>query len=690
MKIQRLILLLLCSTWALTTNAQKLDTRYPLGDAVQFSAYIKNPKDYDKAKTILKRYIPLKDLSQWVGSSLITIPSEIIGAGITSASESELSLGSAQSGAGSSLGAPGMIDEIGKLIADRFREELTLAFLDNFRQKIENDSLLKEVFPNTSRVLLYDDPFNYESWLASFRGAMNEDLQDLPENFPALIGGIAAKVDEDGKYTATIQAVTAIYSRVIGYIEHPEKSYTNTEDLMSYLDTEFSDSGAGKVISVLKPFVTEMGNRGYNDWADKDLIEQMEKPEILSIFIVFTVMKYQDSLKETDIKTGSNSRNMIEWAQEDEGADNSEFSAVIQKLMREVQEIQQAVKEIKEVKRKKGSLSFGDYANLIDESISLVSTLTDSAVLKSIDSNIEISATFKEAVDAIHTAAPIAIELNEAISAKEYTKLLPITLEALETFIPSETLESNIFLKDFLKYGNLAVSLSTATTSEEFASVLRGAVLPAQSYRLKRNSHFSITANAYAGIFGGVELLEKSNVENPISGITGFTAPIGIGLNWAVGKKDKPSKYSKYPVKTVLFKTDRKSDVVDSIVREKYFGRQSLSLLFTFVDVGAIAAFRLQDDESPAANVQWKNILAPGCYFVWGIGNTPLALNIGGQFGPELRSVKATDGATETVIESRAWRFGAGLTVDIPLFNFYSRSEKVVTKKSKPSKKAKK
>ena len=56
---------------------------------------------------------------------------------------------------------------------------------------------------------------------------------------------------------------------------------------------------------------------------------------------------------------------------------------------------------------------------------------------------------------------------------------------------------------------------------------------------------------------------------------------------------------------------------------------------------------------------------------VWGIGKTPMAFMIGAQYTPLLR--KITDQNNE--LQTNAWRIGATIAVDIPVFHFY-RSDK--------------
>jgi len=209
------------------------------------------------------------------------------------------------------------------------------------------------------------------------------------------------------------------------------------------------------------------------------------------------------------------------------------------------------------------------------------------------------------------------------------------------------------------------------TSSEEMATVIEAAALPVQSYRLKRNSRFSISLNSYAGVFFASEQLNNSNAKNKTSGLIGVTAPVGIGFNWGLTTKDE-NDYSKYPSKTTVKKGGGK------IEKSSYYKGHSLSLFTSLVDVGALATFRLNDDQTPVDELEWQNVLAPGAHIIWGIGKTPLSLGVGAQYGPELRKVTAKEGVATTTINSRGWRFGVSFIVDIPLLQLYRKTDKIV------------
>ena len=671
--------------------------QYPLFDAVQYNDYLKSG-NFSDARAILEKYQldtlkkeplgsdSLGRFNSIIGTRFITIPDSI-----NMFATSNLVVGNSQSEDKSiGIGASAMIDELAKIIADRFREELTLAFLDNFRQKLKADSSLSELFPNAKRVLLYDDPFSYDSWLASFRTALDTDVKELPEHLPALLKGISEikgiALDQDQK--DFINAAIEVYEQVLPFVKSPEDSYKNTVQLLDHLSIKFKDTSKLGGLKLLAPLVKELRNAGQTDWATSALIKKLEDLKNLKVFIGFTIEKYKNELKNATITVGKKDVNVYDWAHADPAKDASvelttssvQSSSALTKLVRDisrsVQIIQKDVTDLENKKLDGETIVYTDFAPLLTSGFDLISLLTSDTTMKIVSGEMKLPESLTNVTKSINAVVPFLVSANESIASENYAQVLLTTMKVLETWIPDSILENNVFLKDFLKYGNLAVNLATATTPEAFASALEAAMLPAQSYRLKRNSFFSFSVNAYAGVFGGIESLRNVEAQNRQEWMGGFTAPIGIGANWGLTQKNQ-SKFSKTPAKTIV------NNGIIAVERRRYFTGHSLSLYASIIDIGAVVAFRLKDDESPTAKVQWKNVLSPGLYVIWGIGNTPLALNIGAQYGPELRSVTATDEATaeagvpELVVDSKAWRFGAALTVDIPLFNLYSKSEKV-------------
>jgi hypothetical protein len=91
------------------------------------------------------------------------------------------------------------------------------------------------------------------------------------------------------------------------------------------------------------------------------------------------------------------------------------------------------------------------------------------------------------------------------------------------------------------------------------------------------------------------------------------------------------------------------------------------------IDIGAITSFRLvNDDTETLPEFNWNNILAPGMYYVNGLKNTPLSWGLGLQYGPQLRDIEK-DGTTLELSDS-LFSVRLFLSVDIPIFNFYTRN----------------
>jgi hypothetical protein len=125
----------------------------------------------------------------------------------------------------------------------------------------------------------------------------------------------------------------------------------------------------------------------------------------------------------------------------------------------------------------------------------------------------------------------------------------------------------------------------------------------------------------------------------------GLTAPIGVATSWGVN-------------------------------------HWSLTGFVSLIDLGAVAAFRFQNDSvAQVPTVQLKDIFSPGLFFSIGIPKCPLSVNLGAQVGPNLRKIYSVeDEETGELVYNNQydnnvyWRFSVSLVVDIPIFNFYTKS----------------
>jgi hypothetical protein len=662
------------STWAQNSEL------HPLSDALDYHGFLDaaaSEQDPTKkkdillaAKAILSKYHILDDSEECKLVDQFDEVNSNLGTSSFSAN------GNAHSGL-VPLDASEMIDVLSKVIADRFREELTLAYLDRLRVKLSNDKLLRSVFPNAYRVLLNDDPFNYNAWLSSFRGALHLDLNAMPKQIPTIIQGIANSDLVTEKQKGKIDTLLKEWKMFESFIHSPNDSYKNITSLLDSLAQGKSqwlkDPQMQQMLGNVNILLKELSSSDYRTWvSNSDFSTLLSDPKRTKTFTGFLLAKHKTSLHSISHSSGGLVKQFFSKS-------GNEEKSFFNQLLQDVRQITEQINSIA------GHQNSGEKDKLLSAYLRLTNLTMQLSgdVIDYCSSNEDLKKRWAQ----MDSMVLLVTDVQKDINNKDYSQILPDVLHAVNIFVHDSVMQKSLFLKDVLRYANLAVSLSTAQTSEEFASAIENSILPAQSYRLKRSSLFSISVNAYAGGFLASERLLDPAVKHRTSTLTGFTAPIGLGFNWGI-TRCTAGKFSKTPVVTKcrMVKTEagkKNAEGKDSkcktclVTNGRYFTGHSISLYASVIDIGAVVAFRLQDTVSPSATVQWKNIIAPGAYVVWGIGKTPLAFQFGAQYGPELRAVAVTNGVTKTEINSRAWRFGAALTVDIPLYNLYSRSERV-------------
>lgn len=645
--------------------------RMPLSDAIQFVS----TNDETRQIEILKAYEG--DLAELNKNPFLkdAIPKSVTSnkALFDQATPTPSSFAQNESGAG--IANPSVVaDALATFIAKRFREELTIAFLDNFRTKLKNDTLIGNIFPNAKKLMLIGDPFNYKAFVPSLRGALDEDIKVLPDNLPTLIEAIAVKSKLDKDQKKTLEVVIKLYQSSLNFARHPADSYNNLTSLIDSLKTiSGADANIKAGLDLGSILIKELGNSSYTKWSKKQALSKLTNFNTAKIFIGLVIEKYKsDLLANTkinnipikDILIGLNDTKRMEATQ------------YVQQLGFYANAIQEEVNTLKLLAGTK-ELVFKDYEALLLSVLSCLEVATDDRLFTMLQ--ITKPPKLDETLEHLDRSAKFLIALQGNISAKDYAKVVVNSLNFIGSLLPEDKLNANLALKEFVKYSNFAINMAGANSAEEMVKALENSALPSQSYRLKRNSYCSVSLNSYAGLFVANEFLfDESKRKDNQAILVGFTAPVGVSFNWGLTQKNV-GKFSKYPTKTIVKKTklDKDTEKLEELTKKRYFSGNSFSIHIPLIDIGAIVALRLTDDDTPVSNIEWKNILAPGLYGIWGIGNTPVALGFGAQYGPQLRSVN--DNGNE--ISSSAFRVGTFLTVDIPFFHVSAKTEKVVNKK---------
>jgi outer membrane protein OmpA-like peptidoglycan-associated protein len=204
--------------------------------------------------------------------------------------------------------------------------------------------------------------------------------------------------------------------------------------------------------------------------------------------------------------------------------------------------------------------------------------------------------------------------------------------------LTGDTLQTNYRLAAFV------VEFATADDESSMRQALRQFINQGGGYQMKRSGEVRpprrfTTLNAYVGIAGGREWTVGSGGKSSNQG----AAMLGLGLEhgWRIGPDD----------------TRR---------REQPLRPRSFSVFLQVMDLGAIAAARIKDDEVDVPPARLTQVLSPGLYGIWSIGRSPLAVGIGAAFAPDARI--ATDPVTSKERSLSAVRASLFLAGDVPLF----------------------
>ena len=193
-----------------------------------------------------------------------------------------------------------------------------------------------------------------------------------------------------------------------------------------------------------------------------------------------------------------------------------------------------------------------------------------------------------------------------------------------------------------LKYGSFAATIARAETSDDVEKAIEAAALPSGSSRIKRETPFNVSLNAYTGLFGGYEHIVGMKNDKITFNNYGVTAPIGVAISTGAH-------------------------------------HWSYSIFISLIDIGAVASFRFQNDTvAQIPTILLKDIVSPGVFFSFGFPKCPLSFNLGAQVGPNLRNVNVKDEKGNIINkyqENVYLRYSFSIVVDIPIFNFYSKSK---------------
>ncbi len=586
-------------------------------------------------------------------------------------------------------------DGFAKFIVKRTKQELSIAFFDKFKDELDNYPDIQTIFPQTYRALsaIGEDIYMYEAYIQTLRESFEKDLAALPSNLPGIIDNHKEYFDNNPEFKAEL--LSAFYiAQAIQDKQHPGNIIENFP-----IENFGNDTTIKGILQTLQLISGSL--RGKNDssyWAPySDIIKLFADDQLLKVYLGLLEQKARNE----NIVFLNKYRNHIILADmiDKSFPEVSDYIFFIKGFALKTQSLETKIKGLKKVKR--DSLLFENYYSVVSSSIDLMRYAVKVEDLPNIK-NDSLGLKEKAAVyfDLAQTSSDIVIDVNRRnyssaiVNAVHVYELLiskwNINIETQKMaesnitevakygtnniisfivqhdYLPDSIIRKlnntqlnnlqpyidklhyynsykQVFKKDAIdkifKYGSFMAAIVQAKSSDEVEAAIEAVALPTGSARIKRESKYNVSLNAYCGIFAGQNRIEFWSKPEYSGGIT---APIGIAVSW--GHSWIPfTNCLKYGVSSTIF--------------------------LSIIDLGAITAFRFTNDTSTVSKIQLKDIISPGLFVSWGLPKCPISINAGCQLTPLLASANSSG----NISEARMFRLTLGICVDIPIINFYAK-----------------
>jgi hypothetical protein len=715
------------------SDTDKADEEYKAGsailDAITLAEMPANGKLSDKdliALNAIAKFYKFSgkadlDSNKFLSSEIGTVVETARQAGKIQ-TETKKAISSALSSVGG-LDVTTIADGLAKFIVKRTKEELTLAFFDKFKDELEKYPDLKTVFPNTTALLeaIGDEIYNYANYLNNLREAFREDLKSLEEHLPGIIKNHEAFFNAKGNYAYAAGLLSGCYvSKSIREGMHPG-------DILDLYPSEYLDGAKDpedkKQMQLIKGSIQSLqlfnktlrtvnGDDEY--WVPtekvRDVVNDKRALKIFMGLALQIALTQYDGIKFTETITFYNTINTSDAVTKFDESYPA-YKQYLLTLRSKTKEIERLVSEHQKattdsLRVEQFALYFKTTTQFIEHCVRVAELplIKDIPVVKewprqtkdyfTIGSEVSDLTTsinrkqYSEAVNHLVVIYDIVVKKRSEIAAAQSLKLGELSKadkkKVINTFAEmnptdldrktSEVIANDEGLKDIIlrsnsefksssdvlsaltKYGAFMASIVNAKTSDEVAAVIESAALPTGSSRIKRESNFNVAINAYSGLFYGREVIRGLDKDTPFSTWNSFGVTVPVGISISRGHRILPFPLSE------IFKTKAEF---------------SSTWFISLIDIGAIAAYRFQNDkDKPQAeqipNIQLKDIVSPGLFWSVGIPKTPISVNLGAQFGPNLRKVNDT---TNDFSEKAYVRYSMSICVDIPLLNLYSKTK---------------
>lgn len=535
----------------------------------------------------------------------------------------------------SGVNVPMIADGLAKFLVERFKEEMVYTFLDNFKEMLTKHPEFGVIFPNTVQMLQGIESFKVKEILPALRDEFKEDISTLYQRIPQLLEtGVFAEAlnGHQGYKNLVLQGL-----KIAGQIAHGAHFSTVLKDFATYPQVTDEDSSLINPSATLRLIGTLSEsfrtNETGNVWVDGDkILSGIENKYVMQLYMGLLY----EHVKNVKVLTKEKQVVTLGSIMKSDSLTLQKVRVTALYFSQTLNEVDQLVQDI--IANKDQPQTADLYLDYMDKSISIVRN------------NYQVINLFcGDCVDTKKTGKVLdiltnSIDIYHSVKEKKYllavTQLYMVVRDITDLSRPQNSRikispELQLVIDQMLKYGTFMANVIEAKSSDEVRDVIRAAALPPGSSVTKTYSSFSIAINGYVGGAVGHDFFNGLS-KSPINSAAVW-APVGLSFNLGTNKK----------------------------------GIGTVGLFVPIIDIGALVSFRWDDSTTtllPQFNA--RNLLAPGAYLTIGrIANTPITVSLGGQYGPQLRSINATNAD----ISQDAWRVGMTISCDIPLFYVYRK-----------------
>jgi hypothetical protein len=526
-----------------------------------------------------------------------------------------------------------LYDGAAKFIAERFKEEINIYFMEKLKNFARDSCQFKALFPSTYKTLMMFKPWDFSMYMGVLKSSVENDLQTIIFRIP-YIEKTCFPLKNEKTFQMLKAAILCIEKVANG--EHPINSLA-----VVYNDESF-DSNIRAKLRFMEIILNHLYDRNGNILTTEQLI-QLRNDKYALVFYLGLVMEEEwYKLTISDIKLMFQHYNV--FIKNNMTSDElMDFAGdIYNKLINPYVNIMSVIEtNIANVKSNPTVQNYLNYTVSVSELMQQLLSIPEINNMTMGTNEIEIK---------FENDSNFTFLFNNLISAyqsglsKDYSGVIMNLIPVFDTlFADNDEVKTEIF-----KYATFCSLLAQAQNSEDVKNVIQTIALPPGSYSVKRNSIWNISLNAYAGIAANRYPWLSNEKNKPINSL-GFTTPIGISVNKGLLKKpgniDKTGKYS----------------------------NGSLSVFLSLIDLGALVEYRLNDSASVVpGNIQFSDVASPGAYLIYGFNKSPISVFISGNYSPKLTKVNSE----ELVTQNNSWRFSIGAFIDIPIVNFYTKTYK--------------